>query len=86
MHTHDVEILGVRFRSDEAVTGRLWMMKGDDARYLLKDQVQELKNLLHDFFDRVDFHLSSGKLECIINDTVVQWVYVRLITSEQEDC
>lgn len=45
------------------------------------------KNILSgDFFDRVDFHLSSGKLECIINDTVVQWVYVRLITSEQEDC
>lgn len=62
---------------------------GDDT--IMLDNVVIKKNLSKnilsgDFFDRVYFHLSNGKLECIKNDTVVQWVYVRLTVCEQMDC
>ena len=62
---------------------------GDDTIMLENVVIKKTlsKNILSgDFFDRVDFHLSNGKLDCIKNDTIVQWVYLRMIVSEQEDC
>jgi hypothetical protein len=62
---------------------------GDDTIILDNVVIKKTlsKNILSgDFFDRVHFNLSNGKLECIMNDTVVQWVYLRLTVCEQMDC